>query len=143
MSDIQLSSAYSASGYTRTLPDPFHTQMIRMIRLFFIHFLASPAFPPKRNTNDTLIDDPLHNVRAIERSIDGSSIPSDYTQLWGPKIVCRPRDLSPPEYIDLPMYMFSITGIQEGEFEGEERAYRRRLLNLMMVHRKLFMTAAS
>ncbi|KAJ7673440.1 hypothetical protein B0H17DRAFT_1083039 [Mycena rosella] len=141
LKDIELS--YPCSVYTRTLPDPFRTQMVRIIRLFLIHFLASPAFPREHNPTGTPSDDPLHNAKALEWSINGSSIPSSYTQLWAPKIVCRPGELSPPEYIALPFYLWNITmGMEEGEFEGEERAYRRRLLNLTIVYRALFMKAA-
>lgn len=116
--------------------------MVRIIRLFYIHWLASPAFPREQNSAGISSADPLHNVKAMEWTINGSSIPSSHTQLWAPKIVCRPRELSPPEYIGLPTYMMIITeGMEQGEFDGEERAYRRRLLNLMLVYRALFMVA--
>jgi hypothetical protein len=37
--------------------------------------------------------------------------------------------------------MIITEGMEQGEFDGEERAYRRRLLNLMLVYRALFMVA--
>jgi hypothetical protein len=117
--------------------------MIRIIRLFYIHWLASPAFPQEENGAGISSADPFYNAKAMEWTINGSSIPSSKTQLWAPKIVCRPRELSPLEYTGLPTYMMIITeGMEQGEFEGEERAYRRRLLNLMLVYRALFMVAA-
>ncbi|KZW01579.1 hypothetical protein EXIGLDRAFT_830040 [Exidia glandulosa HHB12029] len=143
---IELQPPYDQTSYTRLPPDhqtfKYRPIITLIARLFLIH-LMTPSFSKS-----------IEDVDALQQYLLQTQIPSTggFAQLWGPKIACRPGDLSPGEYVQLAGMMqvlniqewFKSSGGKEGgggqvEFGSvEEKAFARRLVDLALISKTLW-----
>ncbi|KZW01593.1 hypothetical protein EXIGLDRAFT_760796 [Exidia glandulosa HHB12029] len=141
--NLKLQPPYDQASYTR-LPSGHQTHKYRTNIMLISRFLTIQFMTPSPSRTVEAID-------AVQRSFADLAMPrgADYAQVWGPKIACRPGDLSPGEYALLAS-IWNIMTVDEwsvgsaepgGERQFatvEEKAFAMRFVNLGLMYNALW-----